>query len=180
VNLDREIVLVSGAPGSGKSTIAASLARALGMPLLGKDLIKETLWDTFTPPVGDLQWSRRLGGAAMEVLWTLAAHSPRVILEANFRPHSDYERAKLVALSGRIVEVYCWCPPEIATTRYEARAAESTHHPAHVSPTLDPQLLAEFDRPVGLGTLIRVDTTLFVNIEALAQEIAAGLVVSRP
>jgi len=102
-----------------------------------------------------------------------------VILEANFRPHSDYERAKLVALSDRIVEVYCWCPPEIATTRYEARAKESTHHPAHVSPTLDPQLLAEFDRPMRLGALIRVDTTLFVNIEALAQEIAAGFAVSR-
>jgi len=179
VNMDREIVLVSGAPGSGKSTVAAGLARALCMPLLGKDLIKESLWDTFTPPAGDLQWSRRLGGAAMEVLWTLAAHSPRVILEANFRPHSDYERAKLVALSDRIVEVYCWCPPEIATTRYEARAKESTHHPAHVSPTLDPQLLAEFDRPMRLGALIRVDTTLFVNIEALAQEIAAGFAVSR-
>jgi predicted kinase len=180
VNMDREIVLVSGAPGSGKSTVAAGLEGALRMPLLGKDLIKESLWDTFTPPAGDQQWSRRLGGAAMEVLWTLAAHSPRVILEANFRPHSDYERAKLVALSGRIVEVYCWCPPEAATTRYEARAAESTHHPAHVTPTLDPQLLAEFDRPMGLGALIRVDTTLFVNIEALAQEVAAALLVSRP
>lgn len=180
MNTDREIVLVSGAPGSGKSTIAAGLARALHMPLLGKDLIKESLWDTFTPPAGDLQWSRRLGSAAMEVLWTLAAHSPSVILEANFRPHSDFERARLSALSGRIVEVYCWCPPEVATTRYEARAAESTHHPAHVSPTLDPQLLAEFDRPMGLGTVIRVDTTLFVNIEVIAQEISAGLLVSRP
>ena len=37
MNMDREIVLVSGAPGSGKSTIAAGLARALRMPLLGKD-----------------------------------------------------------------------------------------------------------------------------------------------
>jgi hypothetical protein len=45
---------------------------------------------------------------------------------------------------------------------------------------LDPQLLAEFDRPMGLGTVIRVDTTLFVNIEVIAQEISAGLLVSRP
>ena len=38
-------VLVSGLPGSGKSTVAAPLAQALGLPLLARDDIKESLWD---------------------------------------------------------------------------------------------------------------------------------------
>jgi predicted kinase len=173
--MERVLVLVSGAPGSGKSTLAAGLAPALHVHLLSKDLIKETLWDTFDPPAGDREWSRRLGAAAMEVLWTLAALSPYALLEANFRPHSEHERARLAALSARIVEVHCWCPPEVATLRFEPRAAEHDHHPAHVAATLDPALLDEFDQPLGLGPVIRIDTTLPVDIEALARKVTASL-----
>lgn len=168
-------MLVSGAPGTGKSTVAMKLGRALGFPLLSKDLIKESLWDALEPPSGDLEWSRRVGGAAMEMLWTLAAHSPQVVLEANFRPHSEYEREKLKSLSGRLVEVYCWCPPEVATQRYETRAATPAHHPAHVTPKLDPKYLEEFDQPMGLGPLIRVDTTLPTDIRGIADEVSAAL-----
>ena len=116
----------------------------------------------------------------MEVLWTLAALSPRILIEANFRPHSDYERAKLASLSGRIVEVYCWCPSDMARQRFESRAADPTHHPAHVDSTLAPELLAEFDQPMGLGNLIRVDTTLTVDVTALAEMILATFAPSRP
>ena len=35
----RRVVLVSGAPGSGKTSLAAPLAAELGFALLGKDLI---------------------------------------------------------------------------------------------------------------------------------------------
>jgi predicted kinase len=172
--------MVSGAPGSGKTTLASLLAPALQMPRIRKDLIKESLWDTFNPPKGDRQWSRQLGGAAMDVLWTLAAQSPRVLIEASFRPHRDYERAKIARLSTRIVEVYCWCPPDIARQRFESRAAGPAHHPAHVNTTLEPSLLAEFDRPIGIGSLIRVDTALPIDVAELVERISAKLVHSRP
>jgi predicted kinase len=169
--MQREVVLVSGAPGSGKSTLAKRLSDSLHTNLIGKDLVKETLWDLFDPPVGDLAWSNRLGAASMEVMWTLAAQSHRVVLEANFRPHSDYEKSKLRALSANLIEVYCQCPPEVARERYERRARKSTHHPAHVTPTLDPSFLAEFDQPIGLGPVVRIDTTLPIDIERLAQQV---------
>ena len=173
--MEREIVLVSGAPGSGKSTLAKGLAESLHANLIGKDFIKETLWDLFDPPAGDLAWSKRLGAAAMEVMWTLAAQSHRVVLEANFRPHSDYEKTKLRGLSANLIAVYCQCPPEVALERYERRAEKSTHHPAHVTPTLDPSFLAEFDQPIGLGPVVRVDTTLPIDIETLTQQVSVFL-----
>ena len=49
----------------------------------------------------------------MDLLWALAADAPAVVIEANFWPHSGYERAKLSALAPQPVEVYCACPPEL-------------------------------------------------------------------
>ena len=75
----RRLVYVSGAPGSGKTSLAAPLAAELGYALLTKDRIKETLHDAFGAPESDLAWSRRLGGAAMELLWALAADAQALV-----------------------------------------------------------------------------------------------------
>lgn len=164
VSNSRRLVYVSGAPGSGKTSLAVPLAAELGYALIRKDRIKETLHDAMGAPVPDLAWSRRLGAAAMELLWALAAESPAVVIEANFRPHSDYERAKLSSLAAHPVEVHCSCPPGLALRRYNARVT----HPVHVVTTLQPEAMAEYDRPVGLGALVTVDTTATVNVGAVA------------
>lgn len=168
----RRVVIVSGAPGAGKSTLAGPLAAALDLPLLSKDAIKERLADSL-PNAGEDPdiWTRRLGGAAMELIWTLAAQSPAVLLEANFRPHSAYERDKLIGLGGSMVEVYCACPLALAALRYSKRGESAERHPVHTIRELTPDLLAEFDRPVGVGELIEVDTRGPVDISALAEQV---------
>jgi hypothetical protein len=88
----------------------------------------------------------------MGVMSTLAAQSCRNVRKANFRSHRGYAKAKLGGLSANLVEVYCQCPPELARERYDNVQTESTHHPARVTPTLDPAFLAEFDRPIGIET----------------------------
>jgi predicted kinase len=96
----KRLVYVSGAPGAGKSSLAAPLAAELGFALITKDRIKETLHDALGAPEPDLAWSRRLGAAAMELLWALAADAPAVVIEANFRPYSEYQRARLSGLAA--------------------------------------------------------------------------------
>jgi hypothetical protein len=56
-----EVVVVSRAPGAGKSTLAAPLARALKFPLLAKDVIKESLFDSLGlyAPRRSSAWGRR-------------------------------------------------------------------------------------------------------------------------
>jgi predicted kinase len=170
----RRLVVVSGAPGSGKTSLALPLAAELGFSLLSKDRIKEALHDGLgAPEPVDLAWSRRLGAAAMELLWTLAADAPAVVIEANFRPRHEYQRSRISALSARPVEVNCVCPPGLAARRYAGRAP--TCHPVHVVTSLTPDMLAEYDRPVGIGDLITVDTTAPVDVPALAARVQAIL-----
>ena len=40
------LVVVSGMPSSGKTTVAEELARRLRLPLIAKDAIKESLYET--------------------------------------------------------------------------------------------------------------------------------------
>ncbi len=212
----RRVVLVSGAPGAGKSTLAGPLAAELGFALLTKDQIKETLHDALAPgapgpgapgvpgapgspdgpgsaslavPDGavlaagevSLAWSRWLGGASMELLWMLAGQVPDAVMEANFRPHLAYERGRFLALGASVVEVNCACPPALAAQRYSARAARgATRHPVHVVTRLTPELLAEYDQPVGIGQLISVDTTAPVDVAGLARAIRVLLPAALP
>jgi predicted kinase len=162
-------VYVSGMPGAGKTSLAFPLAAELGYSLVTKDLIKETLHDALhVPGEGDIdrEWSRKLGGAAMDLLWALAARAGDMVIEANFHPHSDYERDKLLSLDGPVVEVHCVCPAEVATARYNARQ----NHPVHLE-TLPLSAMDKYDRPVGIGSLITVDTTAPVDVKAIAAQV---------
>jgi glucokinase len=141
------------------------LAAALGLPLIGKDLIKEALFDALG--TGDRAWSRRLGVASYEVLYAVAGALPAAVLDANLAPEAV---PRLRALDADLVEVFCRCPPGEVERRFAARAPQ--RHPGHVDHQLGGELRAALTRGVGPvrlgGPVLEVDTSQPVDIPGIA------------
>jgi predicted kinase len=174
--VSRRIVLVSGPPASGKTTIARPLAQALGFALLTKDDIKESLFTSLNGPAGDIEFSRRMSAAAMDLLWALAPHCPQVVLEANFRTRDVHERKRLrdliAAPNVQLVEVCCILPLLEAARRFAERARLEPRHPAHALKEMSLEQLAVCEGPFALGPVIAVDTRRPVAIPALVQQVS--------
>ena len=165
-------VVVSGAPGSGKSTIAPPLARALDLPLLEKDVIKEALAEEL--PAHDVVESQRLGAATMRALVALAARNVGAALESTW--HREFAVPALWRLPSPLVEVYCDVAPEVARDRYVARSG--TRHPVHFDVEQGSDVRGWIERHPqyvdGGWPLITVDTSSPVDIDALVQQILAA------
>jgi predicted kinase len=172
------LVVVTGPPGAGKTTVARGVAAALQLPLIAKDTIKEALFEGLG--TGGVDWSRRLGAATMEVVFALLDDCLRagssVVAEANF-VHGESEAAFAELPPARIVQLHCSAPAGVLMSRYQRRE----RHPGHVDRDRleDIRLAIESGRhePLDLrADTIAVDTTTPVDVDALvAQVCLAGL-----
>jgi predicted kinase len=128
------LVIISGAPATGKTTLARRLALDLRLPLLVRDEIKETLADATGTPV-DVAASGRLGTGAYAVLYhvtmRLLEAGSSVVIESNFRRgHSEGELRSLVALADAGL-IHCTTAPNVVEARYMARYGRGERHFAH-------------------------------------------------
>jgi len=156
------LVIVGGAPATGKTTLARALGVSLGLPVITKDDVKEALAAPF--PTGDRDWSRQLGAAAYGALFAVAelilAAGHGLVLESNFR--AGVSDAPLLALAGLAptVVIVCRTPDALRRQRFEERAARGRHR-VHVDIAVLDEWReddAEFLIDIGAPRLI-VDTT---------------------
>jgi predicted kinase len=184
------LVLVNGMPCTGKSSLARVLAQRLELPCVGKDEIKEILFEVLG--YSDRAWSQALGAASYELLYYFTEAQIRagrsLIAEANF--HAANAGPRLNALQDRYgfrtVQIICRTEPAVLMDRYRQRIASGERHPGH----LDEQLIAEIGarahggewEPVPVESeLIIVDTTDFgaLDYEGLAGRIRGAIAEQR-
>jgi glucokinase len=158
----RRLVMVNGVPASGKSSVAAELARVTGWPVLSLDTMKNPFLTEFGPV--DRPTNRRFGAATYRAIFDMIAQfapDATVIVDAwfGFQPAAvlveGLERAGVTAT----VELWCHAAPEVIGTRYEARAGSRPQ--GHPGVEYVPELvrLAAAASPVRIGPVIPVDTT---------------------
>ena len=84
-------------------------------------------------------------------------------------------RPRPTADGGSGVEVHCFCPPDEAARRYDARGLGPQRHRVHTWTSLPDEVRAEYDGPIGVGTVIEVDTVEPVDVEQVAARVRAAL-----
>jgi shikimate kinase len=169
-------VVVTGLPASGKTTVGGLLQHRLGLPLIDKDTILESLFDSLGSP--DQAARTRLSRASDEVLFSLAAQSADPVL-VNWWNH-DSAPSRLRSISPLTVEVFCDCPVEVAAARFEARK----RHPGHHDPQRTPDEVVEqvrrareaFRGPLRLGgPLIHIDTSDVLDSDTVAAQVRKAM-----
>jgi predicted kinase len=129
------LLLITGAPASGKSRLARELATRYGAGAASKDQIKEILFEVLG--TGDAVWSRRLSTASFALLFSWAAQllcaHRLVLLEGNFRvaEHLPPLRALLEHSGARIAQVLCMAEPATRAARLAAREVDPERHRGH-------------------------------------------------
>jgi len=95
------VLIVCGAPGTGKTTLARKLAPALRLPLIARDDLKESLFETLG--WSTVAWSQRLGQATYELLYLLIERllEARCSLLVETPFDSDWANPRFQALQAR-------------------------------------------------------------------------------
>ena len=161
------MVVVSGYPATGKTSLAVHLSTELGFPLVSKDLVKERLFDVLG--AGDNDWSHLLGRASMAVLYAQAGailgSGNGVIAEANF--DAELATRDLLKLIREhevpVCQVILQAEAEALVARAKQRAESGERHPGHneqwVIAELEKMVATPYVAPELPGPSFSVDVT---------------------
>ncbi len=170
----RTLIVVTGPPCAGKTTLAAQLGRDLSLPVIHRDVLKEILFDSLG--VRDRAWSREVGGSSHDLLFSMLESLLKVgypcIVESNFEVgRASVRLEQLCKTSGFVpVEILCTAETETLRRRYLARLESGERHAGHVDHLNLDETSARWVNSrhgsLGLGgPNLRVDTTNFGKAE---------------
>jgi hypothetical protein len=176
----KRFIVISGLPGSGKTTLGRRLAPALDMPLIDKDDILDRLFES--RGIGNGAWRRALSRESDVILRQEATSSNGAVLVSLWRlpgmaADSGTATDWLDASSHYVVNVHCTCELELAATRFFQRRRHVGHLDGETSYG---DVLTSLRRltqlpPLDLGRRIDIDTSQEPNLTDVIRAIRAAL-----
>jgi len=130
------LILVSGLPATGKTTIAKRISEEFNIPFASADAIKETMWDTLGHDF-DFEFNDKIGHTAFELLFYFIEASlskgKALVVEAHFNPERNNLRINELKkrFASKLVQVYCDCETETLQKRFKERAGADSYHAGH-------------------------------------------------
>jgi predicted kinase len=135
VRMEPTLVIISGPPGSGKTTLAHHLATAIGCPAICRDEIKEGMAHAtpgFTAAPGD-ELTQRTLPVFFGVLNLLIRAGVTTVAEAAFQDHVWRPRLEPLRGLARIRVVHCTVASEVAAARIARRERDDPRRRVHAS-----------------------------------------------
>jgi predicted kinase len=168
------LIIVTGRPAAGKTTLARWLAHELQIPFISKDSIREVLFERLGWK--DRAWAQMLGRASVDLMLYFAQMQLEVgrslILDNTFDPALSTPgfQALKTQYHAETIQIVCNTDEETLFQRFKSRATSDDRHPGHGDEAVFDQLrshLAQEHSPIleiG-GAVIEVDTTDFRQVD---------------
>ncbi|GHT93075.1 hypothetical protein FACS1894140_5910 [Spirochaetia bacterium] len=123
------LIIVTGRPGSGKTTLAHSLAKELRCPVLSRDEFKEGLVNTFNSSHKDLgpDVNLTIYNVFFQAAELLLKNNITLIIEAAFQHKNWAQRLEPLLPAVRARVVVCSIDPHLARDRYIQRGLSDTN-----------------------------------------------------
>jgi len=169
------IILVTGAPGTGKTTIAKKISKELELPLLTRDDIKALILDNLGR--GGREWSKKVGQLSYRfmdyVIQRYLELQLPFIVESAFNPRyeNDKFREWQAQYNFNSVQIFCYADNETVVRRWSARASKDEGHPSHTEGREGLEDLkrglqeGQYESLQLRGSIIKVDTTDFDRVD---------------
>ena len=171
---DLQLIIVTGRPAAGKTTLAQWLARELQIPVISKDSIREVLFHQLGWK--DREWAQMLGRATIDLMFYFAERQLEVgrslLLDNAFDPVLSASRfLDLTTRYGaQTIQIICNSDQDTLFERFKARADLGGRHPGHRDADVFDQLRSQLaqnhsPRMELAGPVLEVDTTDFDQVD---------------
>ena len=158
------LIIFTGAPASGKSSIAATIAQEFNMPYYSKDDFKISLYEQYGFNNHDEKKKLSLLGEKMllEQIQLSIVQNVDIVVDNNFKNFKEIKAMTGVENNCKIICVNLVANPILLAERYNQRIRSGNRHPALYTLDVYPIIegISSFHKPIDENDVVRIQRSV--------------------